>query len=114
VMSLIIIAVILWSTWQLFSDSLSLALDAVPKNINVKEVRSFIESQDGVESLHDLHIWAMSTTRVALTAHLVMPKGNNDQFIASLQKKLSEKFHIEHTTLQIENKNLHPNGKNSC
>lgn len=106
VMSFIIIAVILWGTWQLFSDSLSLALDAVPKNIDVEEVRRFIVSQEGVESLHDLHIWAMSTTRIAMTAHLVMPEGSNDRFITSLQQKLKEKFHIEHTTLQIERKNL--------
>jgi cobalt-zinc-cadmium efflux system protein len=114
VMSFIIIAVILWGTWQLFSDSLSLALDAVPKNIDVEEVRRFIVSQEGVESLHDLHIWAMSTTRIALTAHLVMPGGNNDQFIATLQEKLKKKFHIEHTTLQIENENLQTVCGNDC
>jgi cobalt-zinc-cadmium efflux system protein len=108
VMSFIIIAVILWSTWQLFSDSLSLALDAVPKNINVEEVRRFIESKQGVENLHDLHIWAMSTNRVALTAHLVMPEGGDDRFITLLKKELEEKFNIEHTTIQIENENLQP------
>src|SRR5690606_31886193 len=73
VMSFIIIAVILWGTWNLFSDSVNLALDAVPKNIDVEKVRRFIESKNGVENLHDLHIWAMSTTQIALTAHLVMP-----------------------------------------
>jgi len=106
VMSFIIIAVILWGTWRLFSDSVNLALDAVPKNINVEKVRSFIEEKEGVENLHDLHIWAMSTTQVALTAHLVMPNGNNDRFITDLQKELSEKFNIGHTTFQIENSDL--------
>ncbi|MDD4225695.1 MAG: cation diffusion facilitator family transporter [Mariniphaga sp.] len=106
VMSIIIIAVILWGTWRLFTDSVNLALDAVPKNINVEEVRNFIASKKGVENLHDLHIWAMSTTQVALTAHLVMPDGNNDRFITDLQAELKERFHIEHTTFQIENKNL--------
>ncbi|MDD2380960.1 MAG: cation transporter, partial [Mariniphaga sp.] len=66
----------------------------------------FIASKKGVENLHDLHIWAMSTTQVALTAHLVMPDGNNDRFITDLQAELKERFHIEHTTFQIENKNL--------
>ncbi|SHJ76605.1 cobalt-zinc-cadmium efflux system protein [Tangfeifania diversioriginum] len=106
VMSFIIIAVILWGTWKLFSDSVNLALDAVPKNIDVEKVRSFIEEKEGVENLHDLHIWAMSTTQVALTAHLVMPNGNNDRFITDLQKELSEKFNIGHTTFQIENSDL--------
>jgi cobalt-zinc-cadmium efflux system protein len=106
VMSFIIIAVILWGTWRLFSDSVNLALDAVPKNIDVKKVRSFIEEKDGVENLHDLHIWAMSTTQVALTAHLVMPNGNHDQFITDLQNELHEKFNIGHTTFQIENSDL--------
>lgn len=106
VMSFIIIAVILWGTWNLFSDSVNLALDAVPKNIDVEKVRRFIESKNGVENLHDLHIWAMSTTQIALTAHLVMPDGNDDNFITMLQNELKSKFNIEHTTFQIENKNL--------
>ena len=105
-MSFIIIAVILWGTWNLFSDSVNLALDAVPKNIDVEKVRRFIESKNGVENLHDLHIWAMSTTQIALTAHLVMPDGNDDSFITMLQDELKSKFNIEHTTFQIENKNL--------
>jgi cobalt-zinc-cadmium efflux system protein len=114
VMSFIIIAVILWGTWRLFSDSVNLALDAVPKNIDVEKVRNFIESKHGVQNLHDLHIWAMSTTQVALTAHLVMPDGNDDQFITTLQGELKEKFSIEHTTFQIENKNLQQSCGNNC
>jgi cobalt-zinc-cadmium efflux system protein len=106
VMSFIIIAVILWGTWQLFSDSVNLALDAVPKNIDLEQVRRFIESQPGVVNLHDLHIWAMSTTQVALTAHLVMPDGVSDAFITALQKELKEHFNIGHTTFQIEKRNL--------
>jgi cobalt-zinc-cadmium efflux system protein len=114
VMSFIIIAVILWGTWRLFSDSVNLALDAVPKNIDVEKVRNFIESKHGVQNLHDLHIWAMSTTQAALTAHLVMPDGNDDQFITTLQGELKEKFSIEHTTFQIENKNLQQSCGNNC
>src|SRR5690554_2128487 len=106
VMSFIIIAVILYGTIRLFSDSVNLALDAVPKNINIDHVKQFIENKEGVENLHDLHIWAMSTTQIALTAHLVMPKGSNDKFIKELNKDLENKFNIVHTTFQIERQNL--------
>ena len=106
VMSFIIILVILYGTIQLFSDSVNLALDAVPKNINVENVKKFIENKEGVESLHDLHIWAMSTTQVALTAHLVMPEGSNDGFIRQLNRELEHEFNIAHTTFQIEIENL--------
>jgi cobalt-zinc-cadmium efflux system protein len=113
-MSFIIILVILYSTWGLFSDSVSLALDAVPKNINLGKVRQFIESQEGVESLHDLHIWAMSTTQSALTAHLVMPAGNDDEFISMLQRELKKRFNIGHTTFQIEKQSLEKECGNNC
>ncbi|HYX09131.1 MAG TPA: cation diffusion facilitator family transporter [Bacteroidales bacterium] len=103
VMSFVIIVVILWGTWRLFIDSLNLALDAVPKNIDVEEVRDFLLSFKAVEDVHDLHIWAMSTTQVALTSHLIVPEGNTDNFIFEVRKKLHEKFGIDHTTLQIEN-----------
>ncbi len=114
VMSFIIIAVILWGTWRLFSDSVNLALDAVPKNIEVEKVRRFIEAQKGVEGLHDLHIWAMSTTQVALTAHLVMPRGNEDSFITELQNKLKHHFGIGHTTFQIEKRDLEKSCETDC
>jgi len=113
-MSFIIIAVVLYSTWNLFSDSVNLALDAVPKNIDVDKVRKFIEEQAGVETIHDLHIWAMSTTQTALTAHLVMPDGNDDEFISGMQSALKEKFNIGHTTFQIEKSNMQQNCGDDC
>ena len=100
--SFFIILVIVYSTWKLFIDSIDLALDAVPKHIQLDEVLKFLLSRPGVSKVHDLHIWAMSTTQVALTAHLIMPGGGNDKFIANLQKQLHEKFEIGHTTFQIE------------
>jgi len=103
VTSFLVIAVILWGTWRLFTDSLDLALDAVPKHIDLEKVRKYLLSRKGVSDVHDLHIWAMSTTRVALTAHLVMPGGNDDHFLADLQEELDHAFGINHTTLQIEN-----------
>ncbi|MDY0103712.1 MAG: cation diffusion facilitator family transporter [Lentimicrobium sp.] len=100
--SLFIILIILFSTWRLFTDSIDLALDAVPKNIDVEEVFSFLKSREGVSDVHDLHIWAISTAQVALTAHLIMPGGGNDDFLTSLQNDLEHQFNIGHTTFQIE------------
>jgi cobalt-zinc-cadmium efflux system protein len=113
-MSFIIIAVILWGTWKLFMDSVNLALDAVPKHVDLEKVRNYIESKKGVEGLHDLHIWAMSTTQIALTAHLEMPHGGGDQFIADLQKELKDKFGIGHTTFQVERRNIDINCETDC
>ena len=115
-MSFIIVGVIIYGTWGLLVDSLNLALDAVPKDINVEEVEKYLESVDGVEEVHDLHIWAMSTTQVALTAHLVMPDGtpgseSNDIFIMNIRDELEKKFGISHSTLQIEKS---PNECNCC
>ncbi|MDZ7742459.1 MAG: cation diffusion facilitator family transporter [Bacteroidota bacterium] len=112
--SFLIIAVILWGTWRLFTDSLDLALDAVPKHIKLEKVREFLLSQKGVENVHDLHIWAMSTTKVALTAHLIMPEGYDDNFIGNIQRELEREFGINHTTLQIENKSLEEKCEIDC
>lgn len=102
VTSFLIISVVLWGTWKLFTDSIDLALDAVPKNININQVRDFIFSIEGVAGIHDLHIWAMSTTKVALSAHLITSKQTGNSFIKEIQNGLHEKFKIEHTTIQIE------------
>lgn len=104
--SFLIIAVIVWGTWRLFTDSVDLALGAVPKHINLEKVREFLLAQKGVKNIHDLHIWAMSTTKVALTAHLIIPEGINDNYIGDLQHELEHEFGINHTTLQIENKSI--------
>jgi len=114
VTSFLIIAVIVWGTWRLFTDSVDLALDAVPKHINLEKVREFLLSQNGVEEIHDLHVWAMSTTQIALTAHLIIPKGFSDEFISELQEKLEHEFGIGHTTLQIENEKIEKECKTDC
>jgi cobalt-zinc-cadmium efflux system protein len=114
VMSCIIIGVILWGTLRLFADSINLALDAVPKHIELEKVYNFILSQNGVEGIHDLHVWAMSTTQTALTAHLIMPKGSSNEFISNLQEKLKHEFGIGHTTLQIENELIEKGCKTDC
>lgn len=114
VTSFVIIAVILWGAWRLFTDSIDLALDAVPKHIDVEKVRDFLLALDGVEDIHDLHIWAMSTTRVALTAHLVMPHGHDDRFIKEVQEELGQRFGINHTTFQIENERIEKDCITDC
>lgn len=101
--SLVIIAVILWSTWGLLKESLVMALHAVPEGIDPEKVEAFLEGLPGVTRIHDLHIWPMSTTEAALTAHLVMPGGHpGDLFLHDLQHRLAHEFRIEHTTVQIE------------
>ena len=103
VVSLIIVFVIILSTWGLLKDSFNLAMDGVPKSIDPDEVKEFILSQNNVKEIHDLHIWAMSTTQVALTAHIVRDTSAiDDQFLHQLCKDLQEKFRIVHPTIQIE------------
>lgn len=101
--SLIIVAVIAIGTWGLLRDSFDLAMDAVPAGIDPDEVRSYLAAQPGVTEVHDLHIWAMSTTATALTAHLVKPQaGDDDDFLHHIAHDLHEKFRIAHPTLQLE------------
>jgi cobalt-zinc-cadmium efflux system protein len=101
--SFLIIIVIFWGTWRLFIESLNLALDAVPRQIDASKVRQFLLSKEGVKDIHDLHIWAISTTQIALTVHLLMPQGYSDEFLKELEEELNQKFGINHTTFQIEN-----------
>jgi cobalt-zinc-cadmium efflux system protein len=103
IVSLVIVAVILMSTWRLLRDSLTLSLDGVPASVNSSAVMSFLADQRGVTDVHDLHIWALSTTSVALTAHLVVPdRSAEDALLSSLTPNLKRRFHIHHATLQIE------------
>lgn len=103
VTSLLIAAVIFASTWGLLRDSLNLAVDAVPPEVDPRAVREFLLSLDGVVTVHDLHIWALSTTDNALTAHLVMdPRPADDAFLNRVSEELIVRFNIHHPTIQIE------------
>ncbi|MEJ2103742.1 MAG: cation diffusion facilitator family transporter [Ignavibacteriaceae bacterium] len=103
VMSLVIVLVITIGTWGLLKDSFHLSMDAVPKGIDLKEVGSYLKSVNGVKEVHDLHIWAMSTTETALTAHLVIPdETKDDYFLKKICGELYSRFGIEHSTIQIE------------
>jgi len=103
VTSLVITAVIGWGSWGLLRDSVRMGLLAVPENIDEAKVRAFLASQDGVTAVHDLHIWPMSTTETALTAHIVMPAGYpGDAFLQALAHELEHDFDIGHATIQVE------------
>jgi len=101
--SLLIVTVIFVGTWGLLRDSVRLALQAAPENVNPMDVRRFLVGLPGVAEMHDLHIWAMSTTETALTVHLVMPAGHpGDEFFENVIHQIEEQFHIGHATIQIE------------
>jgi cobalt-zinc-cadmium efflux system protein len=101
--SLVIVVVIVAGTWSLLRDALGLILDRVPKHIEPLAVRTFLTELPGVAQVHDLHIWAMSTTETALTAHLVMPAGcPGDDFLAHVSEELHHHFGVDHATVQVE------------
>ncbi len=101
--SIVIGVVIVFSTWRLLRDSFKLAVAAVPSTVQHHKVRHHLGTQNGVSAVHDLHLWAMSTTENALTAHLVMRGGHpGDLFLRNISHELECKFQIHHTTLQIE------------
>ncbi len=103
VISLIIVLVIVISTWGLLRESMQLALLAVPASIDVLEVETYLRQCQGVTDIHDLHVWGMSTTESALTIHLVMPAGYpGDAYMDTLVNTLKERFSIQHCTLQVE------------
>ena len=101
--SLVIVTVILAGTWRLFRQSLHLLFDGVPFEIDPDAVRKYLECLPGVLQVHDLHIWGMSTSQIALTAHLVIPEGqSSDVFLQKTTLGLHDSFEIEHVTLQVE------------
>lgn len=102
VTSLAIAVVVFWSGWGLARDSVNLALDGVPRGIDLAAVKAYLGGLDGVLEVHDLHVWAMSTNETALTAHLVRPGGHDDAFLHGVCEGLSHRFNIHHATLQVE------------
>ncbi len=102
VASLVIVAVIVIGSWNLFRQSLHLLFDGVPEGVDLHAVQALLEALPGVASVHDLHVWAMGTTEIALTAHLVMPQAPaDDAFLRDATRKLRERFAIVHVTLQV-------------
>jgi cobalt-zinc-cadmium efflux system protein len=103
IVSIVVSILILVSTWSLLRKALDLVLDAVPEGVDPDKVRAYLAGLADVIEVHDLHIWAMSTTETALTAHLVMSDGSRDPaFLGDVSHGLRHRFHIAHATVQIE------------
>ena len=100
--SLIIVAVILWGTWGLLRESLDLAMDAAPARLDMEELGRFLAELPGVTGQHDVHVWNLSATETALTAHLVRAEPGDRDFFDQATKGLHERFGIAHATLQVE------------
>ena len=107
VMSLVVAAIILWGSIGLMRESVGMSLMGVPSGIDLDQVRGALGSLDGVETVHDLHVWPLSTTETALTAHVVAPHvASTDDLLQTARAMLHDRFHIEHCTLQIERAHL--------
>lgn len=102
IVSIVIVAVILWGTWGLLKDSVGLAMDAAPGSVDVAAVREALVALPGVSAVHDLHVWNLSTTTTALTAHLVHDRGDPRALLMEAQALAKTRFAIAHTTLQLE------------
>lgn len=102
-MSLVICAVILWSTCGLLRNSVGMSLSAAPADVDLDAVRTFLSGRPGVTEVHDLHVWPISTTETAMTCHLVMPSGHpGDEFLMECSRAMKKSYNIGHATLQIE------------
>ncbi|MGA3084178.1 MAG: cation diffusion facilitator family transporter [Thermodesulfobacteriota bacterium] len=115
--SLLIVAVILVGTWSLLRNSLNLAIDAVPEGIDMDGIKRYLTGLENVCQIHDLHVWPMSTTEVALSVHLIIGDDSlNDDFLSKLQQQLHDRFGIEHSTIQVERQDdgLCMLNKNGC
>ena len=102
--SLVIALVVLWSTWGLLRGALEFSLDAAPETVDLPGIQAYLSGLPGVTSVHDLHVWPLSTTQTALTAHLVIPQGvaEPDSLLHRTCRELHDNFAIEHATLQLE------------
>jgi len=113
VMSIVVAIVILWGSIGLLKESVWMSLAGVPAGIDVDEVETALAKLEGVEAVHDLHVWPLSTTETALTAHLVTARADYpDALLASARELLHDRFHIEHCTLQVERE--HPTDHRDC
>ncbi len=103
IVALVIVAIISWGSWNLLRRSVELILGAVPYEVSQEAVYNYLKKLPGVQEVHDLHIWGLSTEQTALTAHLIMPKGGlSDKEYLQINQVLAKQFHIQHVTLQVE------------
>ena len=104
--SLVILVVILFGSWEVLKEAFNLAIDTAPAAVDVAAVRAFLAEWPGVSAVHDLHVWPLSRTETALTAHLVRDGGGDDEFLKTVCRGLKARFHIGHATLQVEVESL--------
>jgi len=103
IISLLIVAAILVGTWSLLRDSVNLVIDSVPEHIDIAGIKSYLQNLENVTQFHDLHVWPMSTTEVALSVHLIIGEGYIEKgFLNEIQQDLHDDFNIEHSTIQVE------------
>ena len=103
IVGLLVVSIITWGSWNLLRRSVELILGAVPYGVNQKAVYTYLKKLPGVQEVHDLHIWGLSTQETALTAHLIMPEGGlSDEEYLKINRDLNKEFHIQHITLQVE------------
>ena len=114
IIGLVIAVVILISTWDLLSESLRMSTDAVPEGFDVEEITKQIESQEGVLNVHHIHIWAISTTETALTAHIVIPESSMLEEVTDRVKELLDGMNIHHSTLELETRSSHCHDHDCC
>lgn len=100
--SLVIVAVILWGTWGLLRESFDMAMDAAPPHVDLAELRAWLLARPGVTAAHDMHVWNLSTTKTALTVHLVRDEPADAAFLSAIQHGVKERFGISHATVQVE------------
>ena len=114
IIGLVIAVVILVSTWELLSESLRMSTDAVPEGFDVEEITKKIESQEGVLNVHHVHIWAISTTETALTAHIVIPEATMLEEVTDRVKEMLDSIGIHHSTLELETRSSHCHDHDCC
>lgn len=103
IVGLLIVSIIIWGSWNLLQRSVELILGAVPYGVNQKAVYTYLKKLPGVQEVHDLHIWGLSTQETALTAHLIMPESRlSDEEYLKINQFLAKEFNIQHITLQVE------------
>ena len=114
VIGLIIAVVILVSTWSLLTESLRMSTDAVPEGFDVEEITKKLEAQEGVLNVHHVHIWPISTTETALTAHVVIPESSMLESVTDRLKDFLDSLGIHHSTLELETKSSHCHDHDCC
>lgn len=111
--SLLVAVFILFNAWDLLVDTVNLALDAVPRNIDLSLIQDYLLSLKEVKSIHDLHVWALSTSETALTVHIVIDESPGNTFVSNLSKYFLDTFNIGHSTIQVEHPGHDP-CENNC